>query len=177
MQAALTGSLWFYSPLLLVLANTGAGPVLAVNPGRYGPYYHIRIELTAAAIDFAESDQMVHSGGQFELRLRPEHFPVPAPTCRSVLILRMPWTAPDAHDATKKIAAKQALFERILALQQAPDAVMPVVIELNPYVEIISRSPLQVQLTQCNVFFRHASGGYVDDTGPFVGNRKTPLLE
>jgi hypothetical protein len=147
-------------------AGDEPGPSIVVQAGRYGPYYHLRFGLTAAAIDFAASDRRARSGGQFELRLRPEQFPVPAPHCRGTLILRMPWTAPDVPEAAAKIAAKQELLARIFALAQAPGAVVPVVLELNPYVEVVSRSPLRLRLTQCNVFFRQAFGGYVDHTGP-----------
>jgi len=165
-RVGLAGLLSLYSPLLPALARGETGPSIIMHAGRYNPYYHMHFELTAAAIDFAASDRQVRSGGQFELRLHPEHFPVPAPHCRSTLILRMPWTAPHVPAATDKIAAKQALLRRIWALAQAPNAIVPVVLELNPYVEVISRTPLRLQLTQCNVFFRHAFGGYVDTTGP-----------
>lgn len=169
-SAALAGFLCFCLPYGLVLASGGTVSAVVVNPGRYGPYYHMRFVLTAAAIDFTTSDRRARSGGQFELRLRPEHFPIPAPHCRSSLILRMPWTAPNVPEATQKIVAKQALLERILTLEQDPNAVVPVVLELNPYVEIISSTPLRLRLTQCNIFFRHAFGGYVDDTGPLQRN-------
>jgi hypothetical protein len=149
-----------------VRAGDAAGPSLVVQASRYGPYYHMRFGLTAAAIDFAASDRRARPGGQFELRLRPEQFPIPAPHCRDALILRMPWTGPDVPDAAAKIAAKQALLARIVALAQVPNDIVPVVLELNPYVEVISRAPLRLQLTQCNVFFRQAFGGYVDRTGP-----------
>ena len=82
----------------------------------------------------------------------------------------MPWTAPDVPAAAEKIAAKQALLARIWALAQAPHATVPVVLELNPYVAVISHTPLRLQLTQCNVFFRHAFGGYVDHTGALQRN-------
>ena len=154
------------SLLLLTVAGGEAGTKIVVNPGRYGSYYHIQYELTAAAIDYSKSDRLASSGGQFEIRLRPEYFPVPAPNCRGSLILRMPWTAPNTPKAAEKIAVKQDLLKRILAIEQNPDAVVPVVFELNPYVEIISRTPVQLQLTQCNIFFRNAFGGYVDYTGP-----------
>jgi len=137
-----------------------------IEPGRYGPYYHLRFGLTAADIDFSASDRTARSGGQFQLRLRPQRFPVPAPRCRGDLILRMPWTPPDVPDAAAKIAAKQQLLARIRALAEAPGEVVTVVLELNPYVEVVSRDPLRIQLTQCNVFFRQALGGYVDHTGP-----------
>lgn len=92
-------------------------------------------------------------------------FPVPAPNCRGSIILRMPWTSPLAVEAKKKIAAKEELLKQILALEKHPNEVLPVVLELNPYVKVVGRSPLKVQLTQCNVFFRDAHGAYVDDTG------------
>jgi hypothetical protein len=139
---------------------------IVVNQGRYGPYYHLRLDLRADVIDFLRSDQAPRSGGQFELKLRPEKFPVPAPKCRGPIILRMPWTSPQAINAKRKIAAKENLLKRILALQKQPKAVLPVVIELNPYIEIVKRQPLKVQLTQCNVFFRASDGEYIDYTGP-----------
>lgn len=169
--AALAGAICFGS--LSLAAQSATNPEIVVNPGRYGSYYHLRFELTAAAIDFPRSDRAARSGGQFELRIRPDRFPVPAPACRGSIILRMPWTAPDAREASKKIAAKETLLKRILALEQSPSAVVPVVIELNPYVEVVSRGPLQLRLTQCNVYFRQAAGGYVDHTGPVepIGSR------
>jgi hypothetical protein len=143
---------------------------IVVNPGKYGPYYHMRFELRAEGIDFRRSDDAVRSGGQFEIRLRPEHFPVAAPNCRGLLILRMPWTAPQTSGAAEKIAAKEKLLARISALEHAPEAAVPVTVELNPYVEIVSRKPLKARLTQCNVFFRHASGAYIDHAGPLTEN-------
>ena len=141
-------------------------PSIVVQPGRYGPYYHLALGLTAADVDFARSDRRARAGGLFELRLHRERFPVPAPHCRGPLILRMPWTPPDAPAAAAKIAAKEHLLSRIRALADAPADVVTVVVELNPYVEVVSRAPLRLQLTQCNVFFRQAAGGYVDHTGP-----------
>ena len=144
-----------------------AAPVVPRGPARrHGPYYHLGLGLTAADIDFAGSDRRARAGGQFELRLRPERFPVPAPRCRGTLILRMPWTPPDAPNAAAKITAKEQLLARIRALAEGPGDVVTVVLELNPYVEVVSRAPLRLRLTQCNVFFRQAGGGYVDHTGP-----------
>jgi hypothetical protein len=148
------------------LADNRTLPTIVRHPGPSGPYYHLRFLLTAPAIDFAASDRQTKSSGQFELRLRPEHFPIPAPYCRSTLILRMPWTDPTVSDAMQHIATKEAILVRIWALAQAPQAIVPVILELNPYVKVIRQRPLQLQLTQCNIFFRHAFGGYVDHTGP-----------
>lgn len=138
---------------------------VVVTPGRYGPYYHLRYELRAAAIDFAHSDSASTSGGQFEVRVRPDGFPVAAPKCRGSIILRMPWTAPTDAQASEKIAAKDQLLRRIQALRHDPGGVVPVTLELNPYVEVVARNPLRLRLTQCNAFFRHSHGGYVDALG------------
>jgi hypothetical protein len=159
--------LFFLWPLNLSLSHSGASDEqIVVNPGRYGSYYHLSLALKADVIEFAQSDRVARSGGQFELRLRREKFPVPAPNCRGPIILRMPWTSLQSVEAKKKIAAKEDLLKRIWALEKHPTEVLPVVIELNPYVEVVSNTPLKVQLTQCNVFFRDAYGAYVDDTGP-----------
>src|SRR5215471_12509439 len=88
-------------PLSFCASAQTEGQVV-VNPGRYGPYYHLRLELTAQAVDFAASDNAMRSGGQFEIRLRREYFPVPAPKCRTSLILRMPWTSPETAGAKEK---------------------------------------------------------------------------
>jgi hypothetical protein len=144
---------------------TSDGQII-VNEGRFGPYYHLRLDLNAEDIDFSQSDRTASSGGQFELRLRPDKFPVPAPHCRGSIILRMPWTSPQAIEAKKKISAKEDLLKRILKLQHSRDAGLSVVIELNPYVEVVSRAPLKTRLTQCNVFFREAFGAYVDHVRP-----------
>jgi len=154
----------FFNLSLLFGAET-AGKIF-VTPGKYGPYYHVRLQLKAAAIDFTASDHTISSGGQFEIRLRLEYFPVPAPNCRGPVILRMPWTAPDDAGAREKIAAKEALLKKILALEQFPQETLSVVVELNPYVEVVGRDPLRLRLTECNVFFRHAFGAYVDHTRP-----------
>jgi len=78
----------------------------------------------------------------------------------------MPWTSPQSVEAQKKIAAKEDLLKHIWALEMHPNEGLPVVLELNPYVEVVSRTPLKVRLTQCNIFFRDADGAYVDKTGP-----------
>jgi hypothetical protein len=141
-------------------------PEINVTKGRYGLYYSMSFDLTARAIDFARSDRTATSGGQFELHLKPEWFPIAAPHCRGPLILRMPWTAPGIAQAETKIAAKKALLARIWKLQRDPGLTVPIELELDPYVEMVSRSPLRLQLTECNLFFRHAFGGYIDYSGP-----------
>ena len=158
--------LCFFGLFPCVVQSAGSEQQIVVNKGPFGPYYHLRFDLRADAIDFAQSDRTARSGGQFEIKLRREKFPVPAPRCRGDIILRMPWTSPLVSDAKEKIAVKQELLKWILELENRPDGVVPVVIELNPYVKVVTRAPLKLQLTQCNVFFRDAYGAYVDSTEP-----------
>jgi hypothetical protein len=160
--AAVTATLFFILFNLPLLLGGESEIRIFANPGKYGPYYHLQLRLKAASIDFDLSDITPSSGGQFEIRLRPEFFPLPAPNCRGPIILRMPWTASESVNAKNKIAAKEALLKRILALRQLSEETLSVVVELNPYVEVIGRDPLRLQLTACNVFFRHAFGAYVD---------------
>ena len=154
---------WLLATCLLA---QGQESEIVVNAGRYGPYFHLRYELTSESIDFSQSDREASPGGQFEVRLRPEHFPVPAPNCRGLLILRMPWTPPDLPDAGGKVEVKRKLLEQILALEARTGASVTVVVELNPYVEVIDPDPLRLRLTRCNIFFRNAAGAYVDHIGP-----------
>ncbi len=144
------------------------GPELVTNPGRYGPYYHLCLGLTAAMVDFGSSDREAHAGGQFEVRLQRDSFPVAAPACRGAIILRMPWTAPQKRAYKAKILAKRRLLARIRALEESPDSLLPVAIELNPYMVVRSQAPVVLELTGCNVFFRHADGGYIDHLQPWM---------
>lgn len=150
------------APLLLAQSVAVPVPPVVVTQGKYGPYYHVPMELRAEDVIFAQSDRQVRDGGQFDIRIRASRFPIPAPSCRGALVLRMPWTSSRQAGAATSIRAKEELLRRIRALESNPSAVVPVVIELNPYVRVVSRSPLRLQLTGCNVFFRHAAGAYVD---------------
>lgn len=140
------------------------GAEIVSNPGKYGRYYHMRFELKEQVIDFDHSDRASRSGGQFEIRIKREQFPLAAPHCKAPLILRMPWTPSTIAGAKEKIAKKQALLKRILALQGDAASSLWIVIELNPYVKVVRQKPLTLQLTQCNIFFRDYNGEYVDDT-------------
>lgn len=166
--------------LLMLMLPAGAAaqtaaaeaPPIVANPGRYGPYYHLRMVLTAESVRLGDSDRQVRDGGQFEIRLRPDHFPIPAPACSGALILRMPWSSSLTPGAAEKIQAKAAVLDRIRRLESNPGERVPVVVELNPYVRVTHTSPLRVALTGCNVFFRHALGGYVDHLEPIASGRQ-----
>jgi hypothetical protein len=162
------GLFYIYVLTSSALVEAASGDGIVMNPGKYGSYYHLLFELNASVVDFQSSDRRPRTGGQFEIRIRPDKFPVSAPNCRGQLILRMPWTGPAVDNAKKKIAAKEALLKGILALQEDRDKSVSVVIELNPYVKIVSQDPLILELTQCNIYFRDAGGAYIEDTRPWV---------
>ena len=62
----------------------------------------------------------------------------------------MPWSE---HETTKK-----ALFDELMSARKPG----PVILELNPYVKVQQEQPLSLELTYCNVFFRHRNGDYVN---------------
>ena len=106
------------------------GPGIVANPGRYGSYYHRCLALGARMIDFEASDRVASSGGQFEVRLHRETFPIAAPACQGSIILRMPWTAPGKDDYAAKVEDKRRLLARIRELERSDKALLPVVVEL-----------------------------------------------
>lgn len=165
-KQVLRGLLWLNATLFLLPVYADSALQLIVNKGRYSHYYHVRYELNAKNIDFDKSDHEISSGGQFTIRLKPEYFEIPAPNCQGLLILRMPWTSSGSSNAEQKISIKTILFNKLLALHGNQNDILSVVLELNPYVRIRKRNPIKAELTQCNLYFRHAYGGYVDHTSP-----------
>ncbi len=131
-----------------------------VNYSRSGkPYYHLAYQLkTEDLIQLEElsKQEFEQNGGQFELRIDKTGFPVPAPNCQSILIVRMPWTPPGSN-----LTKKYSLYQNLQDLQRGKSEELKIVLELNPYVK---ESEEGLALTQCNVFFRHAKSDYVAHT-------------
>lgn len=59
--------------------------------------------------------------------------------------------------ASENEGRKRALYEKL----QSGKSVL-VTLELNPYINIIKESPLELELQYCNVFFRQKRGDYYD---------------
>lgn len=125
-------------------------------------YYHLNYSLSKDNIyllDRLSQSQFHQSGGQFEIILVKEGFPVAAPNCKSNIILRMPWTNPNIKHSVELIDDKYRLYKKISqVVDEKSNAEIPVILELNPYIKL---SNDKVQLTNCNVFFRHSKGAYV----------------
>lgn len=136
--------------LLAMLLSTATFAVeVTVNPGKYFDYYHMPYSLVPGEYQ-VNQDYGFNEGGQFEVLVPKEYFPLSAPNCRENIIIRMPWSENEAK--------KRALYEQLLSATGA----VSIILELNPYVKVLDKQPLNLELTYCNVFFRHRNGDYYD---------------
>ena len=133
--------------LTMLLSTTTLAVEVTVNPGKYSDYYHMPYLLVPGKYQVNKTYGF-NEGGQFEVLVPKEYFPIPAPNCRKNIIIRMPWS--------KNEAKKRALYEELLSATKP----IPVILELNPYVKVLHKQPLDLELTYCNVFFRHRNGDY-----------------
>ena len=149
-----------------------------VVKGKYGDYYHILFTLNpdncvlTVPVDkrtpkYSDSNEYTFSeGGQFEVFVKKSLFPISSPKTEcDYLILRMPWTDPSNQNSKKFIDQKRHIFKLIKEMKIQGKGKIDVVIELNPYVKTIKKQPLTLELTSCNIYFRHAHGQYIDYFG------------
>ena len=142
-----------------------------IAPGKYFPYYHIRFSLTpdntVLTVPLSErkprhsdnNDYIFAEGGQYEVFVENKKFPFPNPLLeRKCLILRMPWTNPDMENASQYIAEKYELFTKIKEMKETQSGSVEVTIELNSYMNVLSKNPLEIELSGRNIFFRQAHG-------------------
>jgi hypothetical protein len=124
--------------------------------------YYLLADSNIVDVPLINKDSFKLDGGQFEITLNSTQFPITAPNCRSELILRMPWTDNSLPNADQLINEKFRIYQLILDLKNNDKApALKVSIELNPYVKVENGNYL---LTQCNIFFRSAKGGYIPNT-------------
>ena len=135
-------------------------------------YFHLELELhahdliTSGPVMERELAYHLTDGGQFEIYIQPELIPASKPDCQQGIIVRMPWTNPKSPNADIAVKKKKLLYTQIMQLRANNSIIQKVVVELNPYISINSDNPKNISLTQCNVFFRHARGEYIDKLGP-----------
>lgn len=104
----------------------------------------------------------IGSNGHFNIFIRKESFPVPAPYCKSEwLKITMNGRSNSAADAD----SKNILWDQINEVKNGERDSVEIVVELN-YADVVSGAPLAMILTQCNLSFRTAHGSYVDHTQP-----------
>lgn len=128
------------------------------------PHYSSILPLTAQDIVWLQpltEEQVRINGGQFSLRLDVRTFPINAPKCREVILLRMPWTDIYTPRGKDNIEQKVELYRAIRDLHLAPDKhrKLPVKIALSPYA---ASDNGKIYLTRCNVFFYDRRGRYVE---------------
>jgi hypothetical protein len=160
------------------VAQHQALPTIHASEGTYTRYYHLLLKLRPQDFELTvpteqrrpryetENRYEFKANGQFEIFVHKKAFPVLAPKCARYIIVRMPGTDPSTPEITQKLEQKRALFKALKELKNSGAEALDVAIELNPYVHVVTRDPLQLELTQCNAFFRQAAGAYVDHVGP-----------
>ena len=127
-------------------------------------------ELSVPGIDRQGADGSAggwrfREGGQFDVLIKREHFPlqVPESCCNHYLILTMPYTNPRLPGGDLKISEKRELFGRIGKLRAAKEGRLRVMIDVTWYAKIDSEEPLRVSLKDRQIYFRHSDGRYVAD--------------
>lgn len=89
--------------------------------------------------------------------------PVSAPNCRSKWVkVVMNGRSDDASD----VKTKKELWDRLQSVKAGELEQTTAVIELNPYVWVVSEDPLVLELQYCNLYFRTAWGAYLDSLKP-----------
>jgi hypothetical protein len=149
-------------------------------------FYHLRYLLTPGNCELSVSNKdrkprysnsnayKFEQGGQFEVFIRYSEFPIATETPDNepeFMILRMPYTSPEEPNADQKIANKRVLFDRIQQMKAEGKGSVEVIIELA-HVTLVEKQPISVKMKGINVFFRHASGSYIDYTGPLKGEKR-----
>lgn len=113
-----------------------------------------------------KGDWKFREGGQFSLFIKREYFPVqiPASCCDSYLVLTMPYTNPRLKGGEQNIAAKKKLFDAITQLRKTEDGQIRIVIDLTPYAEVVKKIPLELRLTDRQIYFRQIDGLFANHT-------------
>ncbi|MFT6621305.1 MAG: hypothetical protein ACJASX_004223 [Limisphaerales bacterium] len=120
--------------------------------------------------DGGDPGYRLKEGGQFDVYIKREYFPVQIPEscCDSHLVLTMPYTNPTAEGGVTNVAAQKDVFDRIRQLKVTGKGTVPIAIDLTYYVEIEGRDPLKVKLRERQIYFRHKGHyiGHVKATAP-----------
>lgn len=141
------------------------------HKGKHSIYYHMAFTLNNSNFDFSKDEEnkpyysytvqdLKDAGGQFEIIIPVDKFPITSLNCKNDIILRMPWS--DLNNS-KGISGKIDLFNSLKEIKTLTKDKIDVTLELNPYVKADSKANHGVVLTSCNVFFRHARGVYIND--------------
>jgi hypothetical protein len=89
--------------------------------------------------------------GQFELLIKKNRFPIPAPNCRNDIILRMPGVVPNALDREKQFDIRWNIFKSLLDLNERKIEQFEIVMSNKPYIKFDKDGKRHLQY--CNVYF------------------------
>jgi len=114
--------------------------------------------------DGKKGDWKFREGGQFSLFIKREYFPIQIPEscCDSYLVLTMPYTNSRLKGGKENIAAKKKLFDAITQPRKVENGQVPIVIDLTPYAEVVQQQPLEIRLTDRQIYFRQVDGMFID---------------
>lgn len=150
------------SALIVLLSLSACAQTPSYSTYQYNgkEYFHVPYTLTVdnmVDVESISTEQLITDGGQFEILIKKEAFPIRAPNCQANIIARMPWT-----DQKEKLNSRIAAYNDIKSVLTGEATGTDVVLELNPYVDQDENGPY---LTQCNVFFRVHQGQYINHLG------------
>lgn len=106
--------------------------------------------------------------GTFVIYLKKDVFPVLSDCKSDWLKLRMNGNRDvDVYETSEAaledaLASKRELWLQIVDLHEGRLEHLEVILELNPYVKVLSETPLILKLDHCNLYFRTADNAYID---------------
>lgn len=106
--------------------------------------------------------------GTFVIYLKKDVFPVLSDCKSDWLKLRMNGNRHvDVYETSEAaledaLASKHELWLQIVDLHEGRLEHLEVILELNPYVKVLSEAPLILKLDHCNLYFRTADNAYVN---------------
>ncbi len=91
-------------------------------------------------------------GGQFQVLIPKERFPIPAPNCRKNVIFRMPGVPHEDPLRSAKLDARWDLFQSLYAVKEGKKESIPVYVASGPYMK--TKKDGTRELEYCNAFIK-----------------------
>ena len=91
-------------------------------------------------------------GGQFQVLIPKEHFPVPAPNCKKNVIFRMPWVSHEDPLRSAKLDARWDIFQSLYAVKEGKKVSILMYVASGPYMKM-KKDGTRV-LEYCNAFIK-----------------------
>lgn len=106
--------------------------------------------------------------GTFVIYLKKDLFPILSGCKSDWLKLKMKVNRHgDVYETSEAaledaLESKRELWLQIVDLHEGRLEQLEVILELNPYVKVLSETPLRLKLNHCNLYFRTADNAYID---------------